>query len=80
MKSDEFKVLESRLMANDLVLESLIVRLHAQGSLPAHEVVADIDEILAAPVSINAETLNLRTMRESLRNWKEYILERLKKV
>lgn len=80
MKSDEFKVLESRLMANDLVLESLIVRLHAKGLLPAHEVVADIDEILAAPVSINAETLNLRTMRESLRNWKEYILERLKKV
>jgi hypothetical protein len=80
LKSDEFKVLESRLMANDLVLESLIVRLHAKGILPAHDVIKDIDEILAAPTSINADTLNLRTMRESLSNWKIYILELLKKV
>lgn len=80
LKSDEFKILESRLMANDLVLESLIMNLHRKGILPTDGVIEDIEEILATPTNINADTLNLRTMRESLSNWKIYILEHLKKV
>jgi hypothetical protein len=76
----EFKVLESRLVAQAIVIEAMIKQLTNNNLIDANTVVADLQDTLDAPVSINADPVNIASMKYDLSNWQETILHISKNV
>lgn len=72
--SKEFKVLESRLVAQAMVIEALMKQLMISKAINTEDLVAELQESIDAPVSINADPVNIASMKYDLSNWQETIL------
>lgn len=78
--SREFKVLESRLVAQAMVLEAIMKQLMTSKAIDTDEVLAELQETIDAPVSINADPVNIASMKYDLGHWQEVILHISKNV
>ena len=80
MKSTEFKVLESRLVAQAMVIEAIIKQMAINNLINEHAIVADLQATLDTPISIHADPTNIVSMKFDLSNWQETILHVCKHV
>jgi hypothetical protein len=69
----EIKVLESKALANRLVLESLIKHLHASNIIDAKHIENDIEHLMSEPVSIGADPVNIASYKYELTDWHEVL-------
>lgn len=72
--SREFKALDSRSLANRIVLESVIKRLHDAKVIDGHLVVQDLKNLISAPISIGANPINVANYKYELTDWHDVLL------
>lgn len=68
------RAIKSRMLADRLVLESLIKHLHEQKVLDAHLVVHDLKKLMSDPVSIGANPVNIANYKYELTDWHDVLL------
>lgn len=72
--NNELRAMQSRMLADRMVIESLIKRLHDANVIDGHLIVQDLKKLMNEPISIGANPVNVANYKYELTDWHDVLL------
>lgn len=72
--NNELRAIQSKMLADRMVIESLIKRLHDANVIDGHLIVQDLKKLMSEPISIGANPVNVANYKHELTDWHDVLL------